>query len=119
MGQSQIMPSEFLKSAVDFDGDGKSDIWNSVPDSLATSAHLIAEQGWQAARGWGVEARVPTGVACTLEGPEQGKPLAEWRKLGVTRIDGTPLPPTPTTITCSCPAAASAPPSSSPIISIA
>lgn len=93
MGQSQIMPSEFLQSAVDFDGDGKSDIWNSVPDSLATTARLIAGQGWQAARGWGVEARVPGGVACTLEGPEQGKPVAAWQRLGVTRIDGTPLPP--------------------------
>jgi len=92
MGQSQIMPSEFLTSAVDFDGDGKIDIWNSVPDSLATTARLIQAQGWQGNRGWGVEASVPAAVACTLEGPEQGKPIATWAKLDVTRVDGRPLP---------------------------
>jgi len=92
MGQSQIMPSEYLASAVDFDGDGRADIWRSVPDSLATTASVIAAHGWQANRGWGVEARVPAAVACTLEGPDQGKPMAEWRKLGVTRVDGKPLP---------------------------
>jgi lytic murein transglycosylase len=92
MGQSQIMPSEYLASAVDFDGDGRADIWRSVPDSLATTANVIAAHGWQANRGWGVEARVPAAVACTLEGPDQGKPVAEWRKLGVTRVDGSPLP---------------------------
>ncbi len=92
MGQSQIMPSEFLASGVDFDGDGRVDIWNSVPDSLAPTARLLALQGWQAGRGWGVEARVPASVACTLEGPGQGKPVAAWAKLGVTRANGRPLP---------------------------
>ena len=92
MGQSQIMPSEYLASAVDFDGDGRIDIWHSVPDSLATTARLIADKGWQADRGWGVEARVPQSVACTLDGPDQGKPVGAWAKLGVTRADGRPLP---------------------------
>jgi lytic murein transglycosylase len=93
MGQSQIMPSEYLASAVDFDGDGRADIWSSVPDSLATTANVIAAHGWEANRGWGIEAHVPPAVACTLEGPDQGKPMAEWRKLGITRADGGPLPP--------------------------
>ena len=92
MGQSQIMPSEYLASAVDFDGDGRADIWKSVPDSLATTARVITAHGWEANRGWGVEARVPAAVACTLEGPDQGKPMAEWRKFGITRVDGSPLP---------------------------
>jgi lytic murein transglycosylase len=92
MGQSQIMPSEYLASAVDFDGDGRADIWRSVPDSLATTASVIAAHGWEPNRGWGVEARVPASVACTLEGPDQGKPVADWRKLGIARVDGKPLP---------------------------
>ena len=92
MGQSQIMPSEYLASAVDFDGDGRADIWKSAPDSLATTARVITAHGWEANRGWGIEARVPASVACTLEGPDQGKPMAEWRRLGVTRADGSALP---------------------------
>jgi lytic murein transglycosylase len=92
MGQSQVMPSEYLASAVDFDGDGRADIWKSAPDSLATTARVITAHGWEANRNWGVEARVPASVSCTLEGPDQGKPLAEWRKLGITRVDGSPLP---------------------------
>jgi lytic murein transglycosylase len=92
LGQPQFLPSHFLKYAVDFDGDGKRDIWNSVPDSLASIAHYLREAGWNPERGWGLEAKVPAGVACTLEGPEQGKPLEEWAGLGVTKIDGGPLP---------------------------
>ena len=92
LGQPQFLPSQFLKTAIDFDGDGKRDIWNSVPDSLASMANYLDQQGWKPSRGWGVEARVPADLPCTLEGPEQGKPMAEWAKLGVTRADGSPLP---------------------------
>lgn len=92
LGQPQFLPSHYLKYAVDFDGDGKRDIWNSVPDTLASIAHYLREVGWNPERGWGLEASVPANVACTLEGPEQGKPYEEWAELGVTRIDGGPLP---------------------------
>lgn len=92
LGQPQFMPSQFLKYAVDFDGDGHRDIWNSVPDTLASMANYLKEEGWNGERGWGLEAKVPAGVACTLEGPEQGKPMGEWSKLGVTQIDGKALP---------------------------
>ena len=92
LGQPQFLPSHFLRYAVDFDGDGKRDIWNSVPDSLASIAHYLREVGWNPERGWGLEARVPADVSCTLEGPEQGKPMEEWAGLGVTRVDGEPLP---------------------------
>ena len=92
LGQPQFLPSQVLRYAVDFDGDGRRDIWNSVPDTLASIAHYLREAGWNPARGWGLEARVPASVSCTLEGPEQGKPLEEWARLGVTRIDGGPLP---------------------------
>jgi lytic murein transglycosylase len=92
LGQPQFLPSQFLRYAVDFDGDGKRDIWGSVPDILASMANLLRSQGWARTRGWGLEARVPSGVSCTLEGPDQGKPIAAWAKLGVTKANGDPLP---------------------------
>ena len=92
LGQPQFLPSLFRKYAVDFDRDGKRDIWGSVPDSLASMANYLKAEGWQSGRGWGVEAKVPANVPCTLEGPEQGKPMAEWARLGVTLADGRPLP---------------------------
>lgn len=92
LGQPQFLPSLFRKYAVDFDRDGKRDIWGSAPDSLASMANYLTAEGWKAERGWGVEAKVPASVSCTLEGPEQGKPMAEWARLGVTLADGRPLP---------------------------
>lgn len=92
LGQPQFTPSVFLKLAVDFDGDGRDDIWDSVPDSLASIANFLKAAGWNPERGWGVEVNVPASVACTLEGPEQGKPMAEWARLGVVQANGAPLP---------------------------
>lgn len=92
LGQPQFLPSQFLKYAVDFDDDGRRDIWNSVPDTLASMANYLKQEGWNASRGWGLEAIVPATVPCTLEGPEQGKPMADWSKLGVTQANGTALP---------------------------
>ena len=92
LGQPQFLPSYVLKHAVDFDGDGKRDIWNSVPDTLASIANFLREEGWDPDRGWGIEVAVPDSVACSLEGPEQGKGMAEWARLGVTQVDGRPLP---------------------------
>jgi lytic murein transglycosylase len=92
LGQPQFLPSHFLKYAVDFDGDGKRNIWTSVPDTLASIAHYLREAGWNPERGWGLEAKIPGEVSCTLEGPEKGKPMEEWAGLGVTRIDGSALP---------------------------
>jgi lytic murein transglycosylase len=92
MGQPQLLPSKFLRYAVDADGDRRRDIWHSVPDSLASIANYLREHGWKPERAWGVEVHVPTSVSCTLEGPRQGKPLREWAQLGVTRADHTFLP---------------------------
>jgi lytic murein transglycosylase len=95
LGQPQFLPTHFLNYAVDFDGDGDRDIWNSVPDTLASIANFLRTVGWNPARGWGIEARVPADISCTLEGPEQTIPMAEWARSGVTQIDGTPLPVRP------------------------
>jgi lytic murein transglycosylase len=91
MGQPQLLPSKFLRYAVDADGDGRRDIWRSVPDSLASIANYLHEHGWKPGRGWGVEVQVPAGVSCTLEGRRQGKPVREWAQLGLTRADHTIL----------------------------
>ncbi|MBB4093652.1 lytic murein transglycosylase [Ochrobactrum pecoris] len=92
LGQPQFMPTSYLKHAVDFDGDGKRDIWNSVPDTLASIANYLKLHGWQKGRDWGFEVNVPQNVSCSLEGPDQGKTIAEWAKLGITRVNGKPFP---------------------------
>jgi lytic murein transglycosylase len=94
LGQPQLLPSLFFKYAVDFDGDGKRDIWTSTPDVLASIANNLRGEGWNPARGWGLEVKVPASVSCTLEGPEQGKPIEEWSRLGIMRADGGALPGT-------------------------
>ncbi len=92
LGQPQFLPSTFLRYAVDFDGDGRRDIWDSVPDTLASIANYLRNEGWNPQRGWGLEVIVPAEVACTLEGPEQGKPMDDWARLGVVPADGSAFP---------------------------
>src|SRR5215212_6245106 len=88
MGQPQLLPSKFLRFAVDGDGDGRRDIWRSTPDTLASIANYIREHGWRPGRNWGAEVRAAEGVSCTLEGPRQGKPLADWARLGLSHVAG-------------------------------
>ncbi len=92
MGQPQFLPSSFLKYAVDFDGDGRRDIWNSVPDSLASIANYLAEKGWQGGRDWGFEVSIPAGISCAQEGPDLARPIADWAGMGITRVSGKPFP---------------------------
>jgi lytic murein transglycosylase len=91
LGQPQLLPSHFLQYAVDFDGDGRRDIWGSVPDSLASIANDLSQEGWQPGRGWGDEI-IADALPCSLDGPEQGKTVAEWVRLGAKRVDGRPFP---------------------------
>ncbi|WP_417721866.1 lytic murein transglycosylase [Salipiger sp.] len=92
LGQPQFMPSSFLKYAADGDGDGHADIWRSEADTIASIANYLARHGWQAGRDWGFEVRVPEAVSCTLEGPDQGRKIADWEALGITRVTGRPFP---------------------------
>ncbi|RAZ84118.1 lytic murein transglycosylase [Mesorhizobium hawassense] len=87
LGQPQFMPTSFLKHAVDFDGDGRPDIWNSTPDVLASIANYLVHYGWVRGRGWGTEVTVPTNVSCSLEGPDQGKTISDWVAMGIRRVD--------------------------------
>ncbi|HET7413062.1 MAG TPA: lytic murein transglycosylase [Pararhizobium sp.] len=88
MGQPQFMPSSYLKYAVDFDGNGHPDIWNSVPDTLASIANFLARSGWQRGRDWGFEVTIPDGVSCAQEGPDRARPIADWRAEGIRRVAG-------------------------------
>jgi lytic murein transglycosylase len=92
LGQPQFMPMSFLKHAVDFDGDGRVDIWNSTPDVLASIANYLVHYGWVKGRGWGFEVTVPETVSCSLEGPDQGKKISEWAAMGIKRVGGKPFP---------------------------
>ena len=88
MGHTQFIPTSYLLYAVDADGNGHRDIWNSVPDALATSANLLMKNGWDAGRTWGYEVAVPTSAAKQI-----GKThtLAQWAALGLKRPSGKPF----------------------------
>ncbi|WP_245428434.1 lytic murein transglycosylase [Kumtagia ephedrae] len=92
LGQPQFLPSSFLDHAVDFDGDGRADIWNSVPDTLASIANYLVHYGWVPGRDWGFEVTVPASVSCALEGPDQGRGIAQWAAMGIVRVTGKPFP---------------------------
>lgn len=92
MGQPQFLPSSYLDHAVDFDGDGKRDIWNSTADSLASIANYLARSGWVRGRDWGFEAVIPQGVTCALEGPDRARPISALADMGIIRISGRPFP---------------------------
>jgi lytic murein transglycosylase len=91
MGLTQFLPSEYYKYAVDFDGDGKADIWHSVPDALASAAKQLKDKGWQAGKPWAIEVRVPASVDCTVAEPSHTMPVAEWLKRGYVPAYGRAL----------------------------
>ncbi len=90
MGQVQFMPSSFVTYAVDYDGDGRRDIWDNVSDALASAAHYLSKSGWHKNQGWGGKVSLPSDFNKGLVGKKNGKTLQEWRQLGVTGkgVDG-------------------------------
>ncbi len=92
MGQSQFMPSSFLAYAVDYDGDGRKNIWTSREDVFASTANYLARVGWKGDQTWGRAVRLPEGFDSALAGLKIRKRLSQWRKLGVRRADGGALP---------------------------
>src|SRR5229473_1066889 len=90
-GLTQFLPSEFYKHGVDFDSDGRRDIWNSVPDALASAAQQLVNKGWQPGLRWAYEVRAPAGVDCTLGVPEVTKPIGEWLRDGFAPVRGQKL----------------------------
>jgi len=83
MGHTQFIPTSYLRYSVDMDGDGKRDIWNSVPDALASSASLLQKNGWKRGRGWGYEVLLPPGKF-----PAGSLSIGQWQKLGLKRANG-------------------------------
>jgi membrane-bound lytic murein transglycosylase B len=95
MGQTQFLPSAFLAYAVDADGDGRRDIWGSVPDVMASTANYLARSGWQTAQPWGMEVRLPSSFDYARADAEVRQPSAQWAAEGVQTMDGSPLPTLP------------------------
>jgi len=91
-GQTQFTPTTFFKYATDGDGDGRIDLWMSAPDALASSARLLAAQGWKKGEPWGYEVRLPKDFAYQDADTDTLKPVAQWRAMGVTTADGALLP---------------------------
>jgi lytic murein transglycosylase len=92
MGYTQFMPSDFENYGVDFDGDGKRDIWNSIPDALASTGNSLHSQGWDGSKTWAYEVTLPANFDCSLQGPDIAKPISEWVKLGVARVKDKTFP---------------------------
>ena len=92
MGQNQFMPSSFHAYAVDGNGDGRRDIWNSLPDVFASTANYLKKSGWKAGQRWGRAVQLPANFSKNLSGLEIKKSLREWARLGVKAGNGEPLP---------------------------
>ncbi|PLW79022.1 lytic murein transglycosylase [Cohaesibacter celericrescens] len=92
MGHTQFIPTTYLTKAYDFDGDGRRNIWTSIPDALASSANLLKTAGWETGKTWGYEIKLPRNFAFELADGKTSKTLAEWQKLGAKRVSGRAFP---------------------------
>ena len=92
MGQSQFMPSSYLARAVDYDRDGRRDIWTTPPDVFASIANYLAKAGWSDRHTWGRQVQIADRVKADAAGLEVVRPLPEWHALGVRTSNGEPLP---------------------------
>ena len=106
MGHPQFMPSSYLKHAVDFDKDGRRDIWKSIPDALASIASYLESYDWRDDETWGREVRVSSAARERISGKvkmrtegcfairnmTERRDLEDWAELGVRRADGRRLP---------------------------
>lgn len=91
-GHTQFMPSTFMRLAVDFDGDGRRDLVDSVPDALASTANFLKRAGWRSGDQWGLEVKLPRGFDASSAGRRSKQPMSEWASRGLARVDGSPLP---------------------------
>ncbi len=91
MGHTQFIPTSYLTWAQDIDGDGRRNIWESVPDALASAANLLKKNGWRTGKTWGYEVTTPAGFSTDRVGTKS-RTLSEWQKLGLRRVSGKPFP---------------------------
>jgi lytic murein transglycosylase len=90
MGHTQFLPTDFFKYGVDLDGDGHRDIWNSIPDALASAASQLLAKGWDKGKRWGFEVRLPANVDCSIAEPDTRLTVAEWIKRGYAPLTHQP-----------------------------
>lgn len=93
MGQTQLLPSNYNRYAVDFDGDGRRDIWETVPDALASTANFLRKVGsWRTGQTWGYEVTLGKRVGARSAGRRRARTIRQWRALGVKRVRGQEFP---------------------------
>ena len=92
MGHTQFMPSSFMRYAVDYNGDGRKDIWNSVQDALGSTANYLNNFGWRPGETWGYEVRLPNGFDFAAARQIERAPLSQWQAMGIQRVSGKPFP---------------------------
>jgi len=92
MGHVQFMPSAFLRYAVDGDGDGRRDLWGSIPDALTSAGNFLETLGWQSGLRWGREVMLPAGFDYAQATRDIKQPLKVWSQAGVTDAFGGRLP---------------------------
>jgi lytic murein transglycosylase len=90
-GLTQFLPSEYYQHGVDLDGDGRIDIWHSVPDALASAAKQLVDKGWQSGLRWAYEVNAPANVDCTQGVPEVTRPIRDWLRAGFVPVRGQKL----------------------------
>ena len=91
-GHTQFMPSTYQRIAVDFDGDGRRNLIDSIPDALASTANYLVKSGWRTGEPWGYEVKLPAGFNLAQAGRTNRKPLTQWVAQGIARVDGQTLP---------------------------
>jgi len=92
-GLTQFLPSEYYKHGVDLDGNGRIDIWHSVPDALASAAKQLVDKGWQKGVRWAYEVKAPGNVDCTIGVPDVTRPIGTWLNEGFVPVRGQRLAP--------------------------
>ena len=91
-GETQFVPSSFLRYAVDGDGDGRRDLWHSVADALASAGNLLAQSGWERGAPWGYEVTLPRSFPYQLADPDKTATITSWHDLNVRAASGAELP---------------------------
>ncbi|HUH77450.1 MAG TPA: lytic murein transglycosylase, partial [Devosia sp.] len=92
MGHTQFMPSSFMRYAVDYNGDGRKDIWNSVPDALGSTANYLKSHNWRPGETWGYEVRLPANFDFARARQLDKAPLSQWQAMGIQRVSGRAFP---------------------------
>ena len=109
MGHTQFMPSSFMAYAVDYNGDGRKDIWNSVQDALGSTANYLNRHRWRPGETWGYEVKLPNGFDFAAARQMERAPLSQWQAMGIQRVSGKPFPRANDTGRLYMPAGASGP----------